>query len=257
MRLLNEMLTKSDEIGAAINSRLGLALLNNRGEKTKDLWEANFHCNVTTPVNLVARFNITPGILDPKDEFLYFMCLSGKLEPERMVEYINDLCDDILPFKINVDDVIYLGKFKSSKGYRGSKDDKYDIYLIKTGINQYINSYYRYILKKFLIDDLKEQYKSNMFNVYYGNTRELSPVLSKIKRFNNSPSIKHDSKYFMIVDTLGNLSDDVLMDIYNKIESNLEVQLGDIFQVGELNTINPKTKEPYYLDVFVIEHNEK
>lgn len=217
------MLTKSDEIGAAINSRLGPDLIDKREGETKDLWEANFHCNITTPVNLVARFNITPGILDPNDMFLYFMCLSGKLKPERMVEYINDLCGDILPFKINVDEIVYIGKFKSSKGYLGTKEDTYDIYLMRTGINQHINSYYRYILKKFLIDDLKKKYKSNMLNVYYGNTKELSPVLSKINRPTGSTPIKHDSKYFMVVDTLGNLSDDVLTDIYNKIESNLEV----------------------------------
>lgn len=185
MKLLKEMMTKTDELGAAINKVMSPDLLNNRDGATKDLWDADFSCNITTPTNLIGRLDIKPSDftnkkIDLDGMYIFFMCLTGKLTPKRMFEYLSKTCGSALPSWISVGNVEFFGTFATSRGYDGDDIKKYDLYLIRIGISDNIDSFFKNSYK-ILIDDskttLSKIHKAVKFQVRFGSIDFLSKML--------------------------------------------------------------------------------
>jgi len=123
-------ISRPDELGKNINGIISQDIFENRDGDAKDLFEADFKCNISDTESLMRRFpGIKRGTLPYGTSFIYFMCAHGKLDPKRMVSYVNEICSDVLPFVIKLDDVEYLGSYDVKQG----PENRQDLFVIATG----------------------------------------------------------------------------------------------------------------------------
>jgi hypothetical protein len=251
-------ISRPDELGKNINGIISQDIFEHRDDETKDLFDADFKCNISDTTTLVRKFPKIPKDMIPKESsFIYFMCNSLVLDPQRMVDYVNSKCAEVLPFKLNIDNVIYLGRhdvdssakqqdlFVISNGSYGGKDEDGEI---------------RAAIKE-AYSKIKSSYTDEALTVKYGDKKYLTKFLQQNQTALNK--LNDTGHYLLLItlkDTLKPLKRvKVATAICSSIEKfeDLEIKDSDIEKIGTIRGKFKATGSVFELDAFTLKVDQK
>ena len=244
-----ENITITDELGKKINDIIQPDMLNNKDGSTKDLWDADFKCNISTTNTLVSVLPDIPKNIIPKNSsFIIFMCDHLALDPNRMVSYINSKCADVLPFKLDVDDVIYLGSYDRNRSYK----NRQDLFVISKEKFNSLKSE-RYFVN-LAIKKLQIKFPDEFLRGTYG-TKETLLNSSFFKKQNEILNTLNDTDKYLILlaikNTLSPIKQLKIVDDINDSASltDKDFSFDDIIKLGVIKAKN-KTGSIINFDVF-------
>lgn len=224
--------TLNSELGKQINGRISPDIYAHREDSTKDLFEADFICNISDTGMLLKAYPEIPRDMIPKQSlFIFFMCKRQSLDPQRMVDYLNQKCGDVLPFKLDVDRLIYLG----SHSAMGEKQ-KYDLFVVPNGVydNKRKAAATRWQVQN-AFDKIKDSYADEALRVKYGDKEALQKFLK------SNPStlgkLQDGHNYLLLIALKDQLRPSKRVKVANTIASQVDVFEGRELEEGDIETL--------------------
>lgn len=246
-------ISRPDELGKNINGIISKDLFDNRTGSAEDLYQADFKCNISDTGTLVRKFPAIPKDMIPQDcSFIYFMCKAGELDPKRMVDYVNQKCAEVLPERINIDDVIFLGRHDVGQG-----DQLQDLFVIVNG--DYGTARKGQETRQEVADafaKIKDGYSDEALMVKYGDKEFLTRYLKQNQTALNK--LQDKGNYLLMVALKDQLRPAKRVKVANAIGSQVnifgehDVEDKDIERIGTLRGKYKATGSVFELDAFVI-----
>lgn len=263
-------ISRPSELGKKINSILSKDLYENKYGSAKEFYAANFSCNITDAIKLKEIFHGKMKTdLEPGISYIYFMCAINTLEPQQMVDYINDICGSVLPFKINVDDVKYVGTHRFSPSNREldstmkiarDLNKTREIYVVASG--RYDP---KYVIEKkrkeiaHTLSVIKDDYPESSLMVKYGDINYLTLFLKQIPQSVKDKEMDYDHNYLLMLAKKGSLNHSqqikiatALLDSAELLSDDDEIEEDDIKNIGIIRGKEKSSGRVFEIDTFLV-----
>lgn len=242
-------ISRPDELGKRINGILAQETADfyeGDNDENADIFAGDFRCNISDTGTLSKIFYGIGKKLPKDSSFIYFTCSPGRLTKERMVEYLNKTCSEVLPEKIDIDKVIDIGTVD-----QGGKE--IDLYV-------YVNGTYSNPIDKKILENLKKlnnKYRNSGIMVKHGNKDYLSKYF--VRNSSGLEKLDKNNIYlviFYLKNTLGRAS---RLEVFNGLDGEGNSSLGlfekpceekDIINLGTMQGKYKATGTVFELEVF-------
>jgi hypothetical protein len=247
------------DLGKDINGIISPHIFNNRNGETEDIFKGDFTCNVSDIRELKKLYpslNISNELYHKifKNFLLCFMCKPKTLTLQRMVEYINSTCSDVLPYELSEKDFIFLGTANViRKGRR-------EVYIIP--METFSGDRYNINVKKVerVVKPIQEKNKKLSLRVAYGKKEDLNSYFRKNPDLANE--LKTNGPFLLIIGASGKLTSDNMIKLVKFINGKVKIlntaqpTNDSIIKLGTLNIKQKTTGQNILLDFFAIDCGE-
>lgn len=246
-------LTVPSELGRNINRIIMPLLLDQSEDEYSDIFNADLKVNTTYPTKLhqIIGGRKLPDEVNERGVILFMNFIKSKTTIEHVVEMLNDNCSDVLPFKLNKDNVIDCGSYKQVLSYRKNDNDEYDkqereLYVVNVQSNDVdkMDIDKDEFIKKF--DEIRDDYQDGDVTISIGKKETFKQFFRKDPQ--EYGRLKDNTEYIMFFAFHDYLDEDKVKGIVRDITGkDMNVR-----KVGQIRRKYSKTQKFEDFDIFAV-----